>query len=674
MIAKKRQDGDLNPKIKKESSLASFIERPLPEEDEVINFERAVNRELRDQEIDSHLLDVYSDKKGKKIDVSHMNVKKKPKFLWQFLKKVFFFSLIIFIAYYIYNQYFENNNDISSLKLELIAPERIVAGENFDYEIEYSNPTKYIFSEIDLEMQYPDNFVFELATLNSIPVSPNSGNYGFNLPALAPGESANLKIKGYLVNLPDSVNLAIARLSYLPGTFSSHFKKESSASTIVSSLGFLVDVESSKTVFLGQENELKLFFSGFSDKLLTENLEEFDLFFTFKDASGAEIISASSSLSALLPVINEEQKLTLEKLSAFSWHVLGLNQEMSRQEVSFKYKVKNRVDDFFIEIALRRRFADKELVFWRKILKPELISNDLSLNLILNNSKNDQPLDFGSTLNYSLNYSNQGSKSYQDVVIMAALEGLALDWSSLKASQGGERTATTIMWSKNEMSELAEIRPGQKGKIDFNIKLKEFDQNFLGKNLDVIAYTQYSVAGQKITANENMSNKIINPINSDLHLKEELLYFNKDNYPVGSGPLPPEVGQSTEFRVYWQLENNLHELREVKAVFDLPKNISFIGKVETDVGRIYFSEETKQVIWEIGLLPTSKYLSQAAFSLSVNPGEDDRNKILVLSSGTKVSAIDTETNGILERKTSTKTSRLEDDEIAALMNNSGLVK
>ena len=674
MLVKKRQDKDFNPKIKKESSLASFVERPLPEEEEVVNFERAVHRELRDQEIDSHLLDVYSDKKGGRVDVSRMNIKKKPKLFWRFLKKVFFFGLIIFIAYYFYNQYFQNNTDISSLKLEVNAPERVIAGESFDYEIEYYNPTKYIFSDISLEMQYPDNFVFELATLNSIPTSPESGNYGFNLPALAPGESASLRIKGYLINLPDSINLAVARLSYLPGTFSSQFKKEASTSTIVSGLGFLVDVESSRTVFIGQENELKIFFSGFDDNLLADNLKDFDLFFTFKDGSGAEIISATSSLSSLLPVVNEEQKLSLEKLSSFSWQVLGLNKEMSRQETIFKYKIKNKIEDFEIEVALRRRLGDKELVFWRKVLKPELISNDLSLNLILNGSKNDQPLDLGSTLNYSLNYSNKGSKSYEDVVIMAVLEGEALDWNSLNIDKGGERSAASIIWSKSEFAKLGEIKPGEEGEINFSIKLKNFDQNFLGKNLDVVAYTQYSVSGQKITATENMSNKITNPINSDLVLKEELLYFNKDNYPVGSGPLPPEVGRTTEFRVYWQLENNLHELREVKAIFDLPKNIVFVGKAETDVGRIYFSEETNQVIWEIGLLPTSKYLSQGAFSLSVSPGEDDRNKILVLSSGSKVSAIDTETNGILERKTGTKTSRLEDDEIAALMDNSGLVK
>jgi len=192
------------------------------------------------------------------------------------------------------------------------------------------------------------------------------------------------------------------------------------------------------------------------------------------------------------------------------------------------------------------------------------------LNLILNDSSNDQALNFGSDLNYSLHYSNKGTKAYQDVVIMAILEGEVLDFDSLVIGQNGERSANSIVWSKNELPALREIKAGTEGEINFNIKVKDFNSNFLGKNLELSAHAQYSVGGKEISGAENISNKIINKINSDLNLKEELRYFNDDNYPVGSGPLPPEVNQKTEFRVYWTIENNLHELRELKAPCNLP--------------------------------------------------------------------------------------------------------
>ena len=673
MIAKKKQGKDLSLKNQKESGLASFVARPIPEEGEVIDFEKAVNRELRDQEIDSHLVDVYSDKKGGRVDVSRMNIKKKPKFFLSVLKNIIIIALLAMLVNFVYNQYFRNNNDISSLSLELIAPERVVAGEEFYYEVEYFNPSKFVFSEIYLEMQYPDNFVFDSATLNSIPIAPENGNYAFKLETLASGQTASLKIKGYILNLPESVNLAVARLTYLPGTFSSHFKKEDSSSTIVRGLGFLVDTESSNAVFINQENEIKIFFSGFDDGLLTDKLSEFDIFFDFSEGSGGEILGATSSLSLASSEELPEEKLSLEKLSAFSWHIANLSPLMNRQETTFKYRVKNKVDDFQINISLRHRLSDKEYVFWQKTLKPELVSSDLSLNLILNDSKNDQALNFGSDLNYSLHYSNKGTKAYQDVVIMAILEGEVLDFNSLVIGQNGERSANSIIWSKNELPRLAEIKAGTEGEINFNIKVKDFNPNFLGKNLELSAHAQYSVGGKEISGAENISNKIINKINSDLNLKEELRYFNDDNYPVGSGPLPPEVNQKTEFRVYWTIENNLHELRELKATFTLPDYVNFAGREELEVGSLYYDDDLRQVVWEIGLLPTSKYLLQGSFSLSVIPTENDRDKILVLSPGSIVSAIDTETGGVILKKTEPKTSRLEDDEIAA-MNNSGRVK
>lgn len=669
MIGKKKIKNGLNPNRKMESGLASFTERPLPNEREVVDFEKAIDRELREQEIDSHLLDVYSDKKGKRVDVSRMNIKKKPIFFFSLLKKIIILALIIIGVNFIYAQFFADNNDISSFEIKISAPERVAVGEEFSYELEYYNPTKYVFSEVFLEMQYPENFIFDSASID-----PVNGNYGFKLDSLAAGERGKIVIKGSIFNALDSVNLAIARMSYLPGTFSSEFKKEASTSTIINRLGFSLDVEEFNSIFVDQENELKLSFSSFSEDLYLNKLDEFDIYFSFKDASGAEIMAATSSL-AIDQVTDEENKqvMSLKKLSSFSYLLSGINPKMARQFATFNYRVKNKIEDFSLEISLGKKISDKEFIFWRKVLKPELISSDLSLNLILNASKNNQALEFGSTLNYSLNYSNKGSKSYKDVVIMAVLDGDALNWDSLEVGQGGGVSGGIITWSKNDLSKLGEIKPGESGEINFNIKLDDYNSDFLATDNLITSYAQYSVGGKEIKGNENSSNKIVNALNSDLRLSEELRYFNEDNYPVGSGPLPPRVGEKTEFRVYWLLENNLHDLREVQAVFNLPSHVNFIAPEEIEVGNIYYNSESNQVVWDLGLLPSSKYKVAASFTLAITPEEKDRDKILVLSPGSSVSAIDSETSSTITKKTGAKTTRLEDDEIAAL-NNSGRVE
>lgn len=99
----------------------------------------------------------------------------------------------------------------------------------------------------------------------------------------------------------------------------------------------MVDTESSNAVFVNQENEIKIFFSGFDDGLLTDKLSEFDIFFDFSEGSDGEILEATSSLSLASAEESFEEKLSLEKLSAFSWRVSSLNSLMNRQETTFKY-------------------------------------------------------------------------------------------------------------------------------------------------------------------------------------------------------------------------------------------------------------------------------------------------------------------------------------------------
>lgn len=53
---------------------------------------------------------------------------------------------------------------------------------------------------------------------------------------------------------------------------------------------------------------------------------------------------------------------------------------------------------------------------------------------------------------------------------------------------------------------------------------------------------------------DNKSNVIKNLINSDLSLSEKILYFNEDNVPVGSGPLPPKVGEKLVLKFIGWLE------------------------------------------------------------------------------------------------------------------------
>jgi len=435
-------------------------------------------------------------------------------------------------------------------------------------------------------------------------------------------------------------------------------------------LGFTADVETSSTVFINSDNELKLILSDVKNNYFGN----FNVSFVLPEDVSVEIAS-STEKAEVKAAESENKKIEIVKDGVNSWQVSGLNSESGHQEILFKYKVKKKIDLAEIKVHLEKKLDDGQAyVFWEKILNPEIISNDLNLTLFLNGAKNDGAVNFGQPLNYTLSYSNKGNNTFKDMAIMAVVQGDFLDWNSLNVDKKGEvRSNGAIVWTKNELSELAEIKPGQEGEINFSINLKPYNETDLGKNLEITSYAQYSFNNKSIKGEENKSNSIISKINSDLSLVESIRYFNNDNIPVGTGPLPPKVNEKSSFVIYWTVKNNLHELSETRVVLPLPSQVYFDEKANTNVGSIYYDRANNQVIWEIGRLPVSVYRADAEFGIFIKPTENDRNKILVLSPGSAVSAMDTETKDIISKKTDAKTTKLEDDDIAGL-NNSGRVE
>ena len=642
-----------------ESSLSSFVERPLPTAKELEVFERVVKKEVHEHEIDSNLSEIYSDQKGGQVDVSKMEVKKRAPFIIRFFGKLIFLTLLAAAAYFSYHYWFSGGNDLGALEFKISAPETVLAGEEFSYQIEYKNSTKYTLSRLRLELQYPSGFVYDSSSDD-----PSSGHHGWDLDDLAPGDSRRLTVTGRIFASADSAQVIFGNLSYLPGDFSSQFKKEFSHSTFVSGPGFRVDLSHSGTAFLNLENEMSLIISEIGD----QHLGDFNISFSLPSEASAVVDEAAWAASGM------DKKLTVVKSGGATWQISGLERGLTRQEIPLRYIFKKRLDNPEIRVRLEKKLTDgQSYVFWEKSLKPELVDSDLNLTMLLNGSKGDEAINFGQPLEYSLSYANKGSNTFRDVVIMASVDGEFIDWSSLQDENRGELKNRAIIWSKNEIGKLAEIKPGEGGEIKFKLNLRPWRDEDLGGELTIKAFAQYGVNNSPLKGEENKSNTIISRLNSDLKLAEKILYFNEDNFPVGSGPLPPRVGEKTSFKVYWSVTNNIHELSEARAVFSLPDHVSWEGSQNTNVGRLYYDETSRQVVWEIGRLPVSVYRVDADFNISISPAESDLNKILILSSGSMVSAMDTETKGVVSNKTKPTTTKLEDDDIAGL-NNSGIIQ
>jgi uncharacterized repeat protein (TIGR01451 family) len=351
--------------------------------------------------------------------------------------------------------------------------------------------------------------------------------------------------------------------------------------------------------------------------------------------------------------------------------------EAGTQNVRIKYKVKVKTDDQQkINLRLEAKAEnDQFYTFAEREVLVDVIKSSLNLTLSLNGNKSDTNVNFGDTLNYSISYSNKGDAPMKDVVIMAALNSDFLNWTTLKDKHNGQKKKGIITWTRNEISELAELEAGKEGTIDFSINVSNFNTSDLGQNFAIKSYAQFSIGnGEELKeGSDNKSNEINSKINSDLKFKEQIRYFDEDNVPVGDGPLPPQVGQKTSLKVYWQITNNLHELNNVQVEYPLPPAVSFDSRSQASVGSLGYDSATNKIIWSIGRLPLTVYNATAEFNIAVNPVDDNRNKIMVLSGGAVISALDIDTQETIVKTSQVQTTKLEDDDIASL-NNDGRVQ
>jgi hypothetical protein len=629
----------------------------------------------REDEIESSLSEIYRDDKGQKIDVNRMKIRHKQGLVfWFFNVLIFALVLLVIGAGAYYYIFYNRGTDSTAVDMKITAPDTVSSGQEISYTLSYDNQEYVNLKNVNIKLDYPNNFIFESAD-----PAPSINNDTWNINQIGQRSSGKIIVKGRIIDKVGASSIVLAQMLYTPENFSSEFKKDDSASVVVKDLGFNPTFVFSNTVLVNQEQQINIDLNPLSANYLPQIVLHMQ-----KDDN---VIIDDTVVDNGAKGAENGNSLKVEKVKDAQnniWLISGLADK--EENFTIKYHIKNKIsDNQQIVLNFVANVGNTDYSFLVQNIPFQVMKSDLNLNLIMNASNVDQPVNFGQTLNYSIAYANKGEAAMQDVVLMAVLNSDFLDWTTLKDSNRGREMGNTITWTKNEVPALAKIDVGEKGELDFSIDVLPFSENDLGKNFKVTSYAQYSVGGlnslgsssasstSTSTSIDNQSNTINSTINSDLGFKEQVRYFDENNLPVGDGPLPPAVGQTTTFKVYWNLTNNLHDLNDVSLQTVLPNGVEWSARNRTSVGTLTYDNSSKTVTWQIGRLPITVFQASAEFNIGLTPTQDQRNKIVVLVSGSKVTATDANTGAALEKDSVPKTTKLEDDSIAG-MSNDGLVR
>jgi len=601
--------------------------------------------------VQKDLLKIYQNKDGVVPDISRLEKKKKNRwkiFLITFTIILAILAGISWLGFIVFGPMMKFSGE--SIELELSGPKNIASGDEVTYILSYRNKERVALKNVEVIFRYPRGFEF----ISAEPASANEFNTVWQLGTLTRGKEGKIEIKGKLIGEVGSIQTINVTASFIPENFESIFKETTSFSSQITSSILEINLEGPKQTLSEKKVTYKITYRNTSDEDL-------------KDVQIVALYPAGFIFQKASPEPFTKGQVARDINNIWFFDTLeGQEDGEITIEGGYTSDEQDQVD-FTVQIG----FIDEENEFslqQEEVIATKIIGQNLSLNLIVNGSDQNQPINFGQILTYSIIYKNLGQSELTDVKITATLDSEVLNWEELDDKHSGIVEGNTISWGKDQISELSLLRPLDEGTINFIIKVKEAEDIDVEKtNLQTKSKATATVA--KIDELESdiivEGNTITNNINTDIQLKVEGRYFNDDNIPVGSGPLPPVVDQTTTFRIYWYIANSLHRVSDVEVTTTLPDGIEWADKFYLKTGELNYSVKDNTVTWSISEIDPNKSFTDVNcwFDISVTPAKQQVRKLLILTDQTTLTATDEVTDSEITKIGKAITSNLEDDPI-----------
>ncbi len=601
------------------------------------------------------LMNIYSNQDGSLPDISHLDVRRKSRlkiYLWSFAGIAVLLSAIAWLGFLLLNPNASFSN--GSIKLTVASQEKIASGDDIVYVIKYENIEKVALDDVEVIARYPDGFEFGSST----PAPNNAFNTSWTVGTLSRGQAGQIEVHGRMIGEVGALKILSVTASYRPENFSSSFKDSKNFTSQITSSILELTVDGPAQILPEKKVDYKISYKNNS----TNQLKNIKILVTYDDN-----FVFQQAIPAPYSRPEDARKLNNQ------WLVETLDQNQEGEiNITGGYLPGTDITQATMKVELG--FYDQQTDSFQlqqdKTVTADLIQPKLDLKLIINGSATDQPISFDQLLTYSLVYKNLGQADLTDVTITARLIGPVVDFGSLDDKNNGHVSNNDLItWTKNEIPGLALIRPLDQGTINFTIRTKP--SSSINPNKDNLQLTSIAQAGiTKIGETELSgltvdSNEIKNNINTDLQFNVSARYFDNDNIAVGTGPLPPVVGQTTSFRIYWSLINSLNAVNNISVTTVLPTGVSWQNKFLVSLGQISYSAKDNKVTWIIGKLPANKSNvdTTAWFDVAVTPTSQQEKKLLVLTDQSELSATDAVTNSAIYKTGKATTSNLEDDPI-----------
>lgn len=541
-------------------------------------------------------------------------------------KKIIFIILlsVIIIGFIVFWIYRETMFSKEILRLEILGPDTIKAGEEIEYTIKYKNNGNFALENPKLIFNMPDYSLTEDSKTRTTQ----------DLEDIYPGGEEIVKIKTRLLGKEGDLKTAKATLSYTPKNLTARYESNTTFTTKIESAPVTLDFDLPTKVEKGKDLQYSInYFSNIDYPL--ENLS-----LKVAPIEGFEFISSDP-----------------QSLDNTEWKLKILNKAQGGR-ISIKGKILTDTDKkitFSAELGMWQN--GNFVVIKQANVEAEVIQPLLFISQQVNGSAS-YIASPGEILHYRVFFRNIGSTPFENLFAVVKLDSLALDMSAIQA-QGGQvqPNDNMIVFDQSENESLRRLDVQEEGEISFFVKVKN-DWNTSGSDSSGIVIDDMVNISQ-------ITQKFSIKVNSGLVISQKGYYENSDI--SNSGQIPPKVGKETTYTLNWEIKNYFSDAKNVKVKATLPQDVILTGKImpENESSNFSFDSVSREIVWSAGDILAGTGVNgdpvTLSFQISLTPSNSQKGSVAPLIGQVQISGENQFTNTVITATDSPVNTSLPDD-------------
>jgi len=516
---------------------------------------------------------------------------------------ILFLILVLgFVGFWVYR---EGAFSKQILKLEILGPDSANLGQEVEYTIKYKNNGNFVLESPKLTVDLPDN---SLTDDGKARVTKELGD-------IYPGGEDFIKVKARLVGKQDDLKVLKAYLSYKPKNLSVRYESDTTFTTKIADTPITLDFDVSTKAEKGKELQYSLnYFSNVDYQLEGLSIK-------IAPVAGFEIKSASPS-----SIDNQEWKLAALK-------------KAEGGRISITGKISSDAADSLTLLAQLGMWKNGNFIVIKEATAQVQTTQSMLYISQQVNGSSDYVASPGETLHYQIFFRNIGSSPFENLYIIATMNGDALDISSLKSGSGQvQPNGNMIVWDWKEVPQLRRVEVQDEASVDFYVKVKD---NFAPADSNpekMMIADQVNIS--QITKNFSIK------VSSGLMISQTADPDDANNADF------QVAGRQTLYTIAWSISNYSSDMKNVKVKATLPPNVSLTGRIlpTTETSNFSFDSVSREIVWSAGDISAGTGVSgdpvALYFQVALTPTASQKGAVAPLIGSASVSGENQFTNSV----------------------------